>query len=219
MGMSRVIVPVYPGLTSAFGALIAEPKITQVWSKHFRSDAIDAITVGEHFEVMTAAALDQLRREGYAGEPEIERSISMRYWGQNYEQDVPMPAEPVTPELLQKTLATFHRLHEQFYGYSITGEVIELIRFNVSVSGHTGVVTLPVMPSNGRLPAGQPVGTRRVSFHETGITETPIYRRDDLPAGFVASGPLIVEEVSSTTVVHPGQRLEVGAAGVMTIAL
>jgi N-methylhydantoinase A len=219
MGMSRVIVPVYPGLTSAFGALIAEPKITQVWSKHFRSDAIDARTVGEHFKAMTDAALDQLRREGYAGEPEIERSISMRYWGQNYEQDVPMPGGQVTPELLEKTLEAFHRLHEQFYGYSITGEVIELIRFNVTVSGHTKGVTLPAMPSNGRLPGGQPVGMRKVAFQETGLTETLIYRRDDLPAGFTATGPLIVEEVSSTTVVHPGQRLEVGAAGVMTISL
>jgi N-methylhydantoinase A len=220
MGMSQVIIPVYPGLTSAFGALIAEPKITQVWSKHFRSDAIDARTVGEHFKAMTDAALDQLRREGYAGEPEIERSISMRYWGQNYEQDVPMPlGAEVTPELLDKTLEAFHRLHEQFYGYSITGEVIELIRFNVTVSGHTGGVTLPAMPSNGRLPGGQPVGMREVAFQGTGLTETLIYRRDDLPAGFTAIGPLIVEEVSSTTVVHPGQRLEVGAAGVMTIAL
>jgi N-methylhydantoinase A len=220
MGMSRVIIPVYPGLTSAFGALIAEPKITQVWSKHFRSDAIDASTVGEHFKAMTNAALDQLRREGYAGEPEIERSISMRYWGQNYEQDVPMPAgAQVTPELLEKTLEAFHRLHEQFYGYSISGEVIELIRFNVTVSGHTGGVTLPAMPSNGRLPGGQPIGMREVAFQGTGLTETLIYRRDDLPAGFTAIGPLIVEEVSSTTVVHPGQRLEVGATAVMTIAL
>ncbi len=160
MGMSRVIVPVYPGLTSAFGALIAEPKITQVWSKHFRSDAIDALTVGEHFEAMATAALDQLRREGYEGEPEIERSISMRYWGQNYEQDVPMPVGPVTPDLLEQTLEAFHHLHEQFYGYSITGEVIELIRFNVTISGHTGAVTLPAMASNGRLPA-RPPGRRR----------------------------------------------------------
>ena len=219
MGMSRVIVPVYPGLTSAFGALIAEPKISQVWSKHFRSDAIDARTVSEHFDDMVDAALDQLRREGYTGEPLIERSISMRYWGQNYEQDVPMPAGPVTPELLERTLDAFHRLHEQFYGYSITGEVIELIRFNVTISGHSEGVTLPAMPSNGRLPARQPVGTRDVAFQETGVTETPIYRRDDLPAGFTATGPLIVEEVSSTTVVHPGQRLEVGGAGVMMIAL
>ena len=176
MGMSRVIVPVYPGLTSAFGALIAEPKISQVWSKHFRSDAIDARTVGEHFEAMTAAALDQLRREGYAGEPEIERSISMRYWGQNYEQDVPMPPGPVTPELLEATLEAFHRLHEQFYGYSITGEVIELIRFNVTVSGHTDAVTLPAMASNGHRPGGQPVEERPVYFQGHGLDRYP-----DLP--------------------------------------
>jgi N-methylhydantoinase A len=219
MGMTQVIVPVYPGLTSAFGALIAEPKISQVWSKHFRSDAIDGKTVGEHFDEMTDAALAQLRREGFTGEPEIERSISMRYWGQNYEQDVPMPPGEVTPELLQRTLEAFHRLHEQFYGYSITGEVIELIRFNVTVSGHTGAVSLPAMASNGHRPGGQPVTKRPVYFQEHGLVDTPIYRRDDLPAGFAATGPLIVEEVSSTTLVHPGQRLEVNAAGVMTIAL
>ena len=51
------------------------------------------------------------------------------------------------------------------------------------------------------------------------MIETLIYRRDESPAGFAATGPLIVEEVSSTTVVHPGQRLEVGASGVMTIDL
>ena len=161
MGMTQVVIPVYPGLTSAFGALIAEPKISQVWSKHFRSDAIDARTVGEHFDDHDRRrASTSCAREGYAGEPEIERSISMRYWGQNYEQDVPMPPGAVTPELLERTLEAFHRLHEQFYGYSITGEVIELIRFNVTVSGHTGTVTLPAMASNGHRPGGQPVGMR-----------------------------------------------------------
>jgi len=217
MGMTKVIVPVYPGLTSAFGALMAEPKITQVWSKHFRSDAIDARTVGEHFDDMVDVALGQLRREGYAGEPEIERSISMRYWGQNYEQDVPMLSGPVTPELLEQTLEAFHRLHEQFYGYSIAGEVIELIRFNVTVSGHTGAVTLPAMASNGHHAGGQVTGVRPVYFQGHGLIDTPIYRRDDLPAGFAATGPLIVEEVSSTTAVQPDQRLEVGGTGVMTI--
>jgi N-methylhydantoinase A len=97
--------------------------------------------------------------------------------------------------------------------------VIELIRFNATVSGHTDAVTLPAMVSNGHFPGGQPVSERPVYFQGHGLIDTPIYRRDDLPAGFAETGPLIVEEVSSTTVVHPGQRLEVGSIGVMTVDL
>jgi N-methylhydantoinase A len=218
MGMTRVIIPVYPGLTSAFGALIAEPKVSQVWSKHFRSDAIDAATVGAHFDEMTARAVAQLLQEGFAGEPVVERSISMRYWGQNYEQDVPLPHGPVTPTSLERTLAEFHRLHERFYGYSIAGEVIELIRFNVVASGEAEPVALPSLAVNGRPDApARPPQTRPVFFAHGGFRETPIWRRDDLPAGFATEGPAIVEEVSATTVVHPGQRLTIDAAGVMTI--
>ena len=94
---------------------------------------------------------------------------------------------PVTPELLERTLRAFDAVHEQVYGYSIAGEVIELIRFNVTVSGHTGSVSLPAMASNGQHPAGRPVGSRSVYFHGHGLTETPIYRREELPAGFEAS--------------------------------
>ncbi|HEX5499575.1 MAG TPA: hydantoinase/oxoprolinase family protein [Thermomicrobiales bacterium] len=219
-GMARVIVPVYPGLTSAFGALIAEPKVNQVWSKHFRSDAIDAATVGAHFEAMTAAAVAQLRAEGFTSEPLVERSIGMRYWGQNYEQDVPLPPGPVTPALLRQTLDAFHRLHERFYGYSIAGEVIELIRFNVVASGAALSLALPPLSANGhKAEPIAPVRIRPVHVPNEGFRDTPIVRRETLPAGFAAAGPLIVEEVSSTTVVQPGQRLTVDAVGVMTIAL
>ncbi|MCC6313786.1 MAG: hydantoinase/oxoprolinase family protein [Thermomicrobiales bacterium] len=219
MGMARAIVPVYPGLTSAFGALIAEPKISQVWSKHFRSDAIDAATVGEHFDEMTDGAIAQLGEEGFTGEPEIERSVSMRYWGQNYEQDVPMAPGSVTPELLQQTLDRFHALHEAFYGYSIGGETIELIRFNVTVLGPTATVALPTIVASDQTTQTADVVTRPVYFPETGVCNAVIVRRETLPVGFAAVGPLIVEEESSTTVVHPGQRLTVNPAGVMTIEL
>ena len=136
MGMTRVV---DPGLSRAdLGVRGADrraedhPGLEQALPlrRHRREDRRRALR-----RPWSTAALDQLRREGFAGEPEIERSISMRYWGQNYEQDVPMPPGAVTPELLEQTLEAFHRLHEQFYGYSITGEVIELIRFNVTVSG------------------------------------------------------------------------------------
>ena len=65
MGMSRVIVPIYPGLTSAFGALIAEPKVNKVWSKHFRSDATDAEQSITTCTEMVAGVIAELRAEGY----------------------------------------------------------------------------------------------------------------------------------------------------------
>lgn len=220
MGMTTVVIPVYPGLTSAFGALIADPKVSRVWSKHFRSDAIDAETVNHHFSEMVTGVLHELREEGFDGQSEIDRSISMRYWGQNYEQDVPMPTGEVTPALLERTLNEFHRLHEQFYGYSIRGEVIELIRFNVTASGRTTTPSLPSIASKDHSPDPLKLAaTRPVYFHGHGLVDTPILRRDDLPAGYRADGPMVIEEISSTTLVHPVQQIAVDQVGMITIQL
>ncbi len=137
MGMSRIIVPLYPGLCSAFGALIADLQVDKVWSKHFRSNSVEAAVVNEQFQHLVTTVIDELRAEGFTGTPEIERTISMRYAGQNYEHDVPIAEETITVETLHKAFAEFHRLHRQFYGYAISEEIIELIRFNVTVRGYT----------------------------------------------------------------------------------
>jgi N-methylhydantoinase A len=217
MGMTQVVVPIYPGLTSAFGALIAAPKVNKVWSKHFRSDSTDAATVDEHLKDLVATVLADLRAEGYAGAARVMRSISMRYWGQNYEQDVPMPDGDVTPDLLEQTLDSFHRLHEQFYGYVIGGETIELIRFNVEATSDAVPPSLPVLPNNGRIDIRQT--TRPVFFQGHGLIDCPIVQRENLLAGFRAEGPMVIEEVVSTTLVHPGQRVSVDEVGVIRIEL
>ena len=217
MGMTQVVVPIYPGLTSAFGALIAAPKVNKVWSKHFRSDSTDAATVHEHLKELVATVIADLRAEGYAGAAQVMRSISMRYWGQNYEQDVPMPDGDVTPDLLQQTLDAFHRLHQQFYGYVIGGETIELIRFNVEATSDAVPPSLPSLPDNDR--TGVPQTTRPVFFQDHGLIACPIVQRQNLPAGFRAEGPMVIEEVVSTTLVHPGQRVSVDDVGVIRIDL
>jgi N-methylhydantoinase A len=217
VGITQVVVPIYPGLTSAFGALIAAPKVNKVWSKHFRSDATDAATVDEHFEDLVASVIAELRAEGYRGAARVMRSVSMRYWGQNYEQDVPMPDGKVTPELLQQSLDAFHRLHEQFYGYTIGGETIELIRFNVEATGELAPPSLPSLPQNGG--TALPRATRPVFFQSHGLIDCPIVHRQDLPADFQVEGPMVIEEVVSTTLVHPGQRVAVDRVGVIRIDL
>jgi len=217
LGMTQVVIPIYPGLTSAFGALIAAPKVNNVWSKHFRSDSTDAATVNAHLKDLVATVIAELQREGYSGAAQVTRSISMRYWGQNYEQDVPMPEGDVTHELLQRTLGTFHELHERFYGYAIGGETIELIRFNVEATGDVTPPALPPLAKNDRMSAAHV--TRPVFFQGYGRIACPIVQRNELEPGFQAEGPMVIEEIVSTTLVHPGQRVQLDPVGVIRIEL
>jgi N-methylhydantoinase A len=217
MGMRRAIIPIFPGLCSALGTLLSDLQVNRVLSTNFRSNNLDFTVVAERFESLVAAAAAELRLEGYTGEPRVERSISMRYWGQNYEHDVVLPAGPIDSAMLADAQAAFARLHERFYGYSISDEVIELIRFNVTLTGPRPkpaiAVKLPTAPANP-----QPAELRPVYFSR-GFVEAPIYRREALSAGIELSGPAIVEDMDSTILVHPGQWLAVEPSGIISICL
>ena len=216
MGMKRVVIPLYPGLCSAFGSLIADFQVDKVWSKHFRSDTVEASIVAEQFENLASAAVGELRAEGFSDTPEIERTISMRYSGQNYEHDVPIEEGPITSQTLENTFQQFNQLHEQFYGYSIGHEVIELIRFNVKAVGRTNKPRLKGVAA----PAGGPVAalqTRGVFFKGQGFVDCPVYRRKELPGEFELIGPAIIEEVDSMILVHPGHKLQTNRQGVITL--
>jgi len=216
MQMRQVVIPLHPGLCSAFGALIADLQVNKVHSKHFRSDRVDAATVQAHFSRLVDEAVAELRQEGFQGRPEISRSISMRYAGQNYEQDIEVEAKMITDGALRDVLRAFERRHEQFYGYSISGEVIELIRFNVTAVGRT---PKPSLARLARHDSPEPVDHRPVWFVETGFVQTPIYRRDALPASDTIKGPAVVEEIDSTLLVPPGQHLSIDDYGIITLAV
>ena len=214
VGMKRIVVPLYPGLCSAFGALIADYQVDKVWSQYFRSDNVDWRAVRDEFQRLVDMALDELRTEGFSGEPEIERTISMRYAGQNYEHDVKVEDGEIDQASLGRALDEFHRVHEHFYGYSIGHEVIELIRFNVKVIGRIPKPRLKPLTSRAK---AEPRESRPVYFKERGFIDCPVYRRDDLPGGFETTGPALIEEEDSMILAHPEHRIRVNEYGVITM--
>ena len=138
----------------------------------------------------------------------------MRYAGQNYEHDVALRDGAVNPESLQLAFDEFHRLHEELYGYSISGEVIELIRVNVTAVGRTKKPRLKA-PATGGIP--RPRQSRQVHFDRGGFVSCPVYRRDELPGQCSLEGPAVIEEVDSTILVHPSHALRVNRHGVIGI--
>ena len=216
LGMREMIVPPHPGLTSAFGALAADVRVDRRATRFHRSDLAEAAEIDATLKRLLREAVAEAREQGCAGEPVVQRSISMRYAGQSYEQDVPVPPGPVTDDALKALLDDFGEAHRRFYGHHFPGEVAELIHFNVTAVGATAAPALPELTSG---PPPAPRERRAVRIGAGAHPDCPVYRRDALPAGCTLTGPLIVEELDSTTLVPAGHTLSVLPNGLFRVAL
>jgi len=138
----------------------------------------------------------------------------MRYAGQNYEHQVPVPVETMTDAVLRDAFTSFERIHAERYGYAIEGEEIELVAFHVTVTGRRAAPRLVVGEQSET--CNEP-SSRLVHFRGHGDLATAIYRRYELPAGTRLEGPCILEETGSTTLVEPGMAVEVLPDGQLLI--
>lgn len=210
LGVPEVLIPPFPGVFSAVGLLLADLRVDKIWTQASRSSDVDPAEVQAQFERITERALDELRVEGYPGVPEILRSINMRYLGQNYEHEIPVPDETVTPTMLERAFASFAEMHRARYGYEIEGEIIELVSFKVTVIGRRPAVELHEPPRDERRPDG---GTREVFFRGRGWTDARVLHRSALAVGDAHAGPALVQEEGSTTLVPPGMTLRKSELG------
>jgi N-methylhydantoinase A len=209
----RVLVPPYPGNASAMGLLLADLRVDKVWTQAFRTSRVDAELVSRQFAQVRAAAERELRAEGFTGAPEARFAISMRYAGQNYEHEVPVPTA-MTEDALRDALASFERIHADRYGYAIAGEEIELVAFHVTVSGRR---PSPRLVARAATQAQEIASRRIVSFRGYGALPTAVFRRYALPIDAQLQGPCVLEEEGSTTLVEPGMAVRVLGDGQLLI--
>jgi N-methylhydantoinase A len=205
IGMGRVLVPPSPGLASAFGALAAQVRIDAVRSVHLVDSRTSAEEVGGLFaELEARAEADFEAQAGGRTAREVRRIAALRYQGQNYEQEVAVPAGALDEPALRGVYEEFARLYEGFYGYRLDGIPIELVRLQVVVVGDA-----PSVGAESTAVVASAEAERPVWFPDAGFVPTPILRRESLAAGATREGPLVVEEMDSTIVVPPGWRLAV----------
>jgi N-methylhydantoinase A len=207
-GAGDVLIPVHQGVFSAFGLMTADMRVDESLTTSFRSDIIDLDRVTEVVARLREAALRRIAAEGYHGTPVLEPTVEMRYFGQNYgtEVAVSLTGDRFTDADMAETVARFEAEHRRLYGYDIPGEVVELVHFNMTAIGAAERPRLAPLPEGGTL---EQAGERSVFFREIGWTTTRIYERDTLPPGVTIAGPAVIEERMSTTLVQPGQTVDV----------
>jgi N-methylhydantoinase A len=217
LGIRRMLVPPHPGLSSAFGAAVAHLRADRTQTFVGRLGMLDLHRFQTVLDALTRAALAELVADGVIHEPVVLRSLDMRYAGQNYEREVPIPDGPIAPETLIELERRFAEQHKTFYGFALEGEPVEAVLLRVTAIGMADGEVATDPPIATAPPTDPPV--RPVAFRAHGYIETPIYRRETLPVGFTFTGPAIVEEPDSTTVIYPGDTCTVREDGMLDVEL
>jgi N-methylhydantoinase A len=214
-GIRTILIPQEPGTMCARGILLSNISMDFV-------TALLTVLTPESWDKVSAT-LAELRVQAdrwLAAEkiPAADRRFSARldarYQGQNFEIPVDVELDALcTPRAFAVLVAEAHR---QEYGYDAEGRDIEIVNCRVQA---TGLVPRPKLAAiaGGSSLEGAVAGHRQVYFAGGGWHDTPVYDRAALPVEREFAGPAIVEEMSSTTVITPGQTAVIDQFGNLII--
>ncbi|MFO1415298.1 MAG: hydantoinase/oxoprolinase family protein [Burkholderiales bacterium] len=212
----RVIIPPEPGNFSALGMLLAKLRLDE--STTFVRP-LDAATVAEAagvFAAMRVRMTAALRADVPDAEIAFEQGAEMRYRGQVHSVRVPLDAEATPAEIR----ARFEKVYRARYGHADAKNPVEIVSLTLAGYGSMDRPALEALAANRKATGAPAVRHRPVWFAAAGgMVDTPLYARAELPTGFAGTGPALIEEYGSTTVIGPGDRFRVGELGEIDITL
>jgi N-methylhydantoinase A len=151
---------------------------------------------------------------------EIVWSADLRYEGQSYEISTPVTRkDSFTRADIEEIVNCFHDLHYRIYAYGSVDEKVEFINLRVAAIGRVPEVSLSHIGTGDGDAEVARKATRSVHFPTQGFIDAAIYDRSLLQPGHVVSGPALIEEVASTTVITPGLEGTVDEYGNIIIPL
>lgn len=219
LGIPRVLIPTTPGVLSALGMLAADTLKDYVRTVMVAAEDAQAVVETVFVELAEQGRAD-LAREGIAAEHcVIERYLDLRYVGQSYELVVPFAATIV------EAITGFHAVHETRFGYSDPGERVQVVNVRLKARGLAHPPQLERRESKQDTTA-TPNTMRDVVFMDAqrlaiaGSHRTyhvPVYERAVLEPGNRLTGPAIITQYDTTTVLPPGWQMWVDTVGNLII--
>ena len=209
LGMSKVVVPPMPGVSSALGLIMADPRRDFVRSRLQDLREIGAVELSRLFASLRDQALAEFEADGFDRDSiTFAFSIDLRYQGQGYELNVPAGASPDVGEgAVAEIRECFDQAHEQLFGHSAKTEPAEAVNYRVRATVRVPKFSMKRHDRAAGPASDAKIGEREVYFDRaSGMTPTPVYDRALLAPGHEVAGPAVVEQLDSTTVVYPGQR-------------
>jgi N-methylhydantoinase A len=214
----NIVSPSQPGITAALGLLVSDLKYEYTRSVLIPLNQAtdgDLAQINEIVEDLKSEANKQLDQDNVPKDSrQYEYIMECRYLGQGFELRAKMPSEPLTTKNVQKVIDSFFDVHKQQYGHAFKDQITEAITVRVIASADVEKLQLNKLEKGGnKNPEYAHLYNRDTVFEDNKPVSTPRYDRGKLKAGDTLSGPVIVTQHNSTTIIPPEYTatiLEVG---------
>lgn len=216
LGVSKLLIPPRAGVASALGMVVAPISYDTVRTHRLDIAAGDFAVLDTVYAEMASECAERMPKSVERSSLLYERSADMRYVGQGYTVSVPMPDATLAAETGKSVRDRFDAVYTKLYGRTYDDLGLEFVdlRMTASRPAETDLSDISASGRSDAVPVGQREAYCPVS---SGFVVHDVYERTDLGPGFVASGPAIVQENESTTIVGMGAKLSVDDRGSLLI--
>ena len=212
LGIDEIIIPSGAGVGSAIGFLRAGIAYELVQTRYLDLRRYDPAPVNAMFAEMRAYAEAIVRLAEPRGDLVEQRTAFMRYRGQGHEISVTIPAGEFKPGDDAMLAALFQEKYRQLFGRTIPNLTQEVISWSLSL-GLPAVLPKPVAEVPAQAVAA-PLAKRRIFDSRVGeYFDYGVHQRPALGPGARVSGPAVIREDETTTVVSASFDASIDASG------
>ncbi len=207
-GCYPVIVPLTPGVLSALGFLHADVKNEFARTFVRNIEDIEAARMAELFDGLARNAAQWLREEGIGeADQSLRFEVDVRYFRQGYEFALALDPDRLRDGGLADLAERFSIAHERLYGFRLE-QPVEVVNLRAVGEGRVEKIAYPKQQPGEADATASIIEQNRV-FFDGNFHNTNVYDREKLEAGNRITGPAILSQRDSTTVIHPGHQGEV----------
>jgi N-methylhydantoinase A len=215
LGIRKVLIPRLPGVLSAWGMLLADLRRDFLRTQLMSVDDECLSRLRGTFAELEQQARRLFAAEGHEKQLRLERYVDTRYRGQEHSVKVPLGSTPLNGDTISALRRRFDELHRRAYEFTLS-DSIEIVNCHLVGFAKLPKPALKPIPARKANSPTLPKGSRVVYLEEKkGIV--PVFERGDLLRGTRLTGPVVIEEPTSTTIVNPGDCLRIDDYGNMLI--
>ncbi|CAM4266805.1 hydantoinase/oxoprolinase family protein [Jeotgalicoccus halotolerans] len=217
LGIKKVVIPSTSSVFASWGMLMSDIRHDYSQTLLLPARGISYKEVNSVYDEIIRKAEETLNTEGVeASDVVITKSLDMRYEGQEHTVEIHVPYENIDENNIEEIIKNFHENHDRMYSYTLPENELEIVNIKIQALGK---LEKPKMIETDTEEGTALKEEREVFYEESGWIHVSVYDKNKLKVEESVTGPAIIEEQSTSIILHDGDVLQKDKYGNLVIEI